>query len=128
MSCYFLLQGIFLNQGSNSGLLHYRQMFYCLSQQGTYSCTLLSLKNLEYITSFLILKATKFKKINIAFKRRLIVMKFLLPQNFKTIYWEIFILCYDGIQLNFTECLLYDSPCQFSSWAQFSSVQSLSGI
>ena len=95
-------------------------MFYCLSQQGTYSCTLSSLKNLEYITSFLILKATKFNKINIAFKQRLTVMKFLLPQNFKTIYWKFFILCYDGIQLNFTGCLLYDRHWHGLSSVQFS--------
>ena len=30
-SCYFLLQGIFLIQGSNSGLLHCRWILYCLS-------------------------------------------------------------------------------------------------
>ena len=29
-----LLQGIFLTQGSNSGLLHWRQIIYCLSHQG----------------------------------------------------------------------------------------------
>ena len=29
-----LLQGIFLTQGSNSGLLHCRQILYCLSHQG----------------------------------------------------------------------------------------------
>ena len=30
----FLLQGIFLTQGSNPGLLHCRQMLYLLSHQG----------------------------------------------------------------------------------------------
>ena len=29
------LQGIFLTQGLNPGLLHYRQTLYCLSYQGT---------------------------------------------------------------------------------------------
>ena len=29
MSCHFLLQGIFPNQGSNPGLLHCRQTLYC---------------------------------------------------------------------------------------------------
>ena len=33
VDCHFLLQGIFLTQGSNSGLLHCRQMLYCLSHQ-----------------------------------------------------------------------------------------------
>ena len=32
---YFLLQGIFLIQGSNSGLLYCRQILYCLSHQGS---------------------------------------------------------------------------------------------
>ena len=35
MCCHFLLQGIFLTQGLNSGLLHYRQVLYCLSHQGS---------------------------------------------------------------------------------------------
>ena len=34
MGCLFLLQGIFLTQGSNPGLPHCRQMLYCLSHQG----------------------------------------------------------------------------------------------
>ena len=33
LGCYFLLQGIFLTQGSNPGLLHCRQMLYPLSHQ-----------------------------------------------------------------------------------------------
>ena len=33
MGCHFLLQGIFLKQGSNSGLLHCRQILYYLSHQ-----------------------------------------------------------------------------------------------
>ena len=35
MGCYFLLQGIFLTQGSNLGLLHFRQTFYYLSHHGS---------------------------------------------------------------------------------------------
>ena len=31
VGCHFLLQGIFLTQGSNPGLLHWRQMLYPLS-------------------------------------------------------------------------------------------------
>ena len=34
MGCYFLLQGIFLTQGSNPGLLHCRQILHHLSRQG----------------------------------------------------------------------------------------------
>ena len=30
--CHFFLQGIFLSQGLNPGLLHHRQILYCLSQ------------------------------------------------------------------------------------------------
>ena len=35
VGCHFLPWGNFLTQGSNSCLLHYRQMLYCLSQQGS---------------------------------------------------------------------------------------------
>ena len=35
MGCHFLLQGIFLTQGSNLGLPHYRQTLYHLSHQGS---------------------------------------------------------------------------------------------
>ena len=35
MVCHFLLQGIFLTQGLNPGLLHYRQTLYRLSHQGS---------------------------------------------------------------------------------------------
>ena len=33
VDCHFLLQGIFPTQGSNPGLLNYRQTLYCLSHQ-----------------------------------------------------------------------------------------------
>ena len=35
---HFLLQGIFLTQGSNSGLPHCRQILYCLRHQGIPDC------------------------------------------------------------------------------------------
>ena len=35
MGCHALCQGIFPTQGSNPGLLHCRQIFYCLSHQGS---------------------------------------------------------------------------------------------
>jgi len=35
MGCHSLLQGIFLTQGSNSGLPYCRQIFYGLSNQGS---------------------------------------------------------------------------------------------
>ena len=34
LGCHFLLQGIFLTQGSNLGLLYCRRMLYCLSYKG----------------------------------------------------------------------------------------------
>ena len=34
VGCYFLLQGLFLTQGSNPGLPHRRQILYQLSHQG----------------------------------------------------------------------------------------------
>ena len=38
LGCHFLLQWIFLTQGSNPGLLHCRQTLYHLSQQGSLQC------------------------------------------------------------------------------------------
>ena len=35
VGCHSLPQGIFPTQGSNLGLLHYRQFLYCLSHQGS---------------------------------------------------------------------------------------------
>ena len=35
MGCHFLLQGIFLTQASNPGLLHHRQILYWLSDEGS---------------------------------------------------------------------------------------------
>ena len=34
VGCHFLLQGIFLTQGSNPHHLHWRQILHCLSYQG----------------------------------------------------------------------------------------------
>ena len=36
VGCHSLLQGIFLTQGLNPGLLHCRQTLYCLSHQGSH--------------------------------------------------------------------------------------------
>ena len=35
VGCHALLQGIFQTQGSHPGLLHCRQILYCLSHQGS---------------------------------------------------------------------------------------------
>ena len=45
VSCHFLLQRIFLTQGSNLGLLHCRQIVYRLSHQGNLCNYYLSLMN-----------------------------------------------------------------------------------
>ena len=42
VGCHFLLQEIFLTQGLNPGLPHYRQTLYCLSHQASY----LKIKNI----------------------------------------------------------------------------------
>ena len=49
VGCHFLLQGIFLTQGSNPGLPRCRQTLYCLSYQGSY----LHINITIYIVTFL---------------------------------------------------------------------------
>ena len=39
VGCHSLLQGIFLTQEVNLGLLHYRQILYCLSHRGSPNIT-----------------------------------------------------------------------------------------
>ena len=46
VGCHFLLQGIFLTQGLNPGLLHCRQRLYYLSHQGWIRTLLLRSNNL----------------------------------------------------------------------------------
>ena len=40
VGCHFLLQGIFLTQGLNPDLLHFRQILYHMSHQGSFYNTL----------------------------------------------------------------------------------------
>ena len=49
VACHFLLQGIFLTQGLNPGLLHCGQILYCLSHQGSslWDATPILLQGLE---------------------------------------------------------------------------------
>ena len=47
-----LLQEIFLTQGSNPGLLHYRQIPYCLSHQGSPFLQHFIMKNFQHIEVF----------------------------------------------------------------------------
>ena len=41
VGCHFLLQGIFMTQGSNPGLLICRQILYSLSYQGFFTPTMI---------------------------------------------------------------------------------------
>ena len=43
VGCHFLLQGIFLTQESNPGLLHCRQILYRLSYEGSSAASLMHL-------------------------------------------------------------------------------------
>ena len=57
VGCHFLLQGMFLTQGSNPGLLHCRQILYCLSHQGRPTSTLIlreNTKNKVHTISYII--------------------------------------------------------------------------
>ena len=50
VGCHFLLQGIFLTQGLNPGLLHCRQIVYHLSHREALSfLLLLLLSHLSYV-------------------------------------------------------------------------------
>ena len=52
MGCHCLLQGIFLTQGSNLGLLHCRQILYHLSHQGSPSVQFSSVQLLSHVRIF----------------------------------------------------------------------------
>ena len=51
VDCHFLLQGIFLTQGSNSHLLHCRQILYHLSYREVHNYRILQARILEYPTT-----------------------------------------------------------------------------
>ena len=76
VGCHFLLQGIFLTQGSNPGLLHCRQTLYPLSHQGrlwwkklkmwTINIPCSSSQRVNVVTKPILLKAiSRFKAITI---------------------------------------------------------------
>ena len=58
VGCHFLLQGIFLIQGLNPHLLHYRQILYHLSHQGSQSFNR-SIEILGEISILVILKSSR---------------------------------------------------------------------
>ena len=47
VGCHFLLQGIFPTQGSNMGLLHYRQILYQMSHQERSAAAAAAAKSLQ---------------------------------------------------------------------------------
>ena len=53
VGCYALLQGIFLTQELNWGLLHHRQTLYCLSHWGRELCQFLFVPDFPLILIFL---------------------------------------------------------------------------
>ena len=51
--CHAILQGFFLTQGSNPGVLHCRQILYCLSHQGSpYYEMCVCVKSLSHVRLF----------------------------------------------------------------------------
>ena len=52
VGCRFLLQGIFLTQRQNPGLLHCRQILYCVSHQIEYSPVANIVKSLSHVRLF----------------------------------------------------------------------------
>ena len=55
VGCHSLLQGIFLTQGSNLGLLHYRQILYQLSYEGSLQMYLLFNKYDQFCSTSIII-------------------------------------------------------------------------
>ena len=58
VGCHFLLQRIFLTQGSNPVLPHCRQMFYHLSHQGSLACSHLTIGNCAAVKTEICLTRT----------------------------------------------------------------------
>ena len=64
MGCYSLLQGIFPTQGSNLGLLHRRQIPYCLSHQGSFRCAEGSERN-EFVSLLACWRGTHTREVEL---------------------------------------------------------------
>ena len=64
MGCYTHLQGIFLTQGSNPGLLHCRQILYHLNHQGSLVISILS--SLVALKSINVLLTPKYLSLALA--------------------------------------------------------------
>ena len=72
VGCHVLLQGIFPTQGLNSGLLHYRQIFFLSSQTlgkpiQLYTCFLFPIHSLIISSLFLILYPIKVSYLPLPF-------------------------------------------------------------
>ena len=68
MGSHSLLQGIFLTQGSNPGLLHCRQILYHLSHQGSpdYICCFIITYNVNIIIIYISRETTKNRNMVLA--------------------------------------------------------------
>ena len=100
--CHFLLQGIFLIQGSNSGLLHCRQMLYCLSHQESTSHLggiLVSTKQLKDIVMYILWGGTK-----------------TLSQGFTIVSWLLLPLSPHLLPSQISKCLNFPLGTQGKSW------------
>ena len=68
MDCHFLLQEIFLTQGSNPGLLHCRQTLYRLSHQGSDLYSILKSRDITLLTKVCLVKAMVFPVVMYGFE------------------------------------------------------------
>ena len=89
VGCHSLLQGIFLSQGLNPGLLHCRQILYSLSHQGSPGSNNLSGWNEELPSQISELPSDGAKESRF------------LPPNKRRMFlttWELDILQYESLQ------------------------------
>ena len=90
-----LLQGIFPTQGLNSSLLHYRQILYCLSHQGSPITLLLISNNIlpspPYITALIqILRGTFLINQSIINQKKEVKKANIWPRNYPTCFSIIY--------------------------------------
>ena len=60
--CHFLLQGIFPTQGLNPGLLHFKQLLYCLNYQGSPSVCAGLINMMRFLSLIRLLGITEVKQ------------------------------------------------------------------
>ena len=82
VGCHFLLQGSFLIQGSNPDLLHWRQILYLLSHQGSFLenavviCTIPEKKETLWRCAMLILTAMNIRLLPTVFRWRVTQVRY----------------------------------------------------